>query len=1256
MKRPTHIPVLLIEVVRKYSPNLHELSAEDAVDALWLATIAPSSLGDPTLPSSSNVSSSSTQGAAPDAASSSADQETLSAARPDSASSGDHAEQPAPEGAPQPEEAPHLLHSTANGRLIGAPLRVSSATALPDKRGLLRAIRPIIRRAPSQRWFEVDYERTVCQAAEEDAWEPCLRPRTERWLHLDIIIEKSSSVALFQPLLAELVSTLKSSGAFAAVRCFTLDSASNGALCLYKGWSPKVPHGTQKVIQPHHLSRGIQPRAVWLLTDCASDAWYGGQVGELLHFIGLRVPLAIVHLLPSYLVERTAVGIALPLWLHATKPLSLGSAIQMLPRHGSMPQIENLLATPSTDGKLSWGAFSALVALEPRSLRSWARYMIATNDNRIMGLAWPRCSRADFPAPDGAMLALAPLTPYDRVRCFRATATRAARQLAILLTEFPLVSLPIMRLVRAVFLPSSRYSHESEVLLGELLEISASSPIKYLADDPDKVLYDFVPGVRELLMKLPWPGGVRVPRPSKQELMNRIGMHIERNAGNRRNFEVIVQSLDAVARGFGEFALLTSSLRKQQNKEKSPSDHYESAWTPRFAFDSANHSDPHNIAPHIVVIDEFYPDSPLALRKRPFWSARSRSEVNEILANSPLVLSIGIQNRFRDSTDGAPELMRVEITISDLEDFLPWRIAQRICNGKQECNTELRNGLMGLDTLYLFREQLGRASTEDQRKTTYLLKSAKSKLMSVRLSQSDRRDAHTVASGHALDFLKSLKRSHQKSTNTISNAAEFVDQETLYSVVEEILDSLAVTDSIIRTQLRWAVQEIIRPAIYSNIEEDLFALSNSLLAELEQKVHHQLDEILHDPIFQKFEARWRGLNMLVDGSDGTAEISVLSASLNEIVESANKDDPDELEFKLRNVGALRHVTAVILGYNMNTGNVHANLLRKLSDAAASNFTPLVANLDPSAIQEDWDTFRGLPLLTNEQILERFSEHTRPEWKRLREHPNARYVGLTLPRVVGRLPYEGKSRRGHHADGLRDYSERLGSDAQHLFVASSYLLGRQILGSYVRTGLPHMICGRLHGGLIEGLAAPKFDASPGQPKGSRAVEVLIHPEQEVFVSNLGLIPVLGTPNGAETFFYSAPSIYLKKHIEKDGQPTDYVKGVSLQNMLLFTRFVHCILEMWHRFTMERYDGMYICHRMRDWLGMFIYPHVPFEPKLADKFPIKDFIVEVRPEPKRPGWYTIDFEIRPIGPYQGAEMAFSISGENAPSDVPSETINY
>ena len=79
---------------------------------------------------------------------------------------------------------------------------------------------------------------------------------------------------------------------------------------------------------------------------------------------------------------------------------------------------------------------------------------------------------------------------------FHANASATAFELALALAAAPL-TLPVMRLVQQAVLPHSRQVHLAEVFLGGLLKRVSPDEDNH---DPEATEYDFLPGVRDLLL------------------------------------------------------------------------------------------------------------------------------------------------------------------------------------------------------------------------------------------------------------------------------------------------------------------------------------------------------------------------------------------------------------------------------------------------------------------------------------------------------------------------------------------------------------------------------------------------------------------------------------------------------------------------------------------------------------------------------------------------------------------------------------
>ncbi len=93
-----------------------------------------------------------------------------------------------------------------------------------------------MRKVPSQTRFDLDEDATVSRIAETEVWMPVVRPRQERWLELDLVVEASKTTVIWERAIAELNHLAEYQGAFRAVRTWRL-SVNAGKVQLFPRWN-----------------------------------------------------------------------------------------------------------------------------------------------------------------------------------------------------------------------------------------------------------------------------------------------------------------------------------------------------------------------------------------------------------------------------------------------------------------------------------------------------------------------------------------------------------------------------------------------------------------------------------------------------------------------------------------------------------------------------------------------------------------------------------------------------------------------------------------------------------------------------------------------------------------------------------------------------------------------------------------------------------------------------------------------------------
>ena len=190
---------------------------------------------------------------------------------------------------------------------------------------------------------------------------------------------------------------------------------------------------------------------------------------------------------------------------------------------------------------------------------------------------------------------------------------------------------------------------------------------------------------------------------------------------------------------------------------------------------------------------------------------------------------------------------------------------------------------------------------------------------------------------------------------------------------------------------------------------DVTAMINNRIAAIDHLLSEQLNEILHNEAFQKLEGSWKGLNYLVSHSE-TGEflkLRVLHATKKELlddVERATEFDQSVLfkkiyEDEFGTFGG--HPYGTLIGdYEFGRHPQDIALLSKISNVAAAAHAPFITAADPKLF--DMSSFTELS--TPRDLGKIFESSELIKWRSFRESEDSRYVTLTLPHVLTRLPY------------------------------------------------------------------------------------------------------------------------------------------------------------------------------------------------------------------------------------------------------------
>ena len=235
-----------------------------------------------------------------------------------------------------------------------------------------------------------------------------------------------------------------------------------------------------------------------------------------------------------------------------------------------------------------------------------------------------------------------------------------------------------------------------------------------------------------------------------------------------------------------------------------------------------------------------------------------------------------------------------------------------------------------------------------------------------------------------------------------------------------------------------------------------------------------------------------------------------------------------------------------------------SFLRSMSRVAAAAFCPTIAGVHPSMF--GLDQFSDMDYRVKHA--ETFEHLDYLKWRTLRDSEDARFLGLALPRVLMRAPYQDD---GTRVDGFVFQEEVTGPDRSKLLWGNAaYALGGVLIRTFAEAGWLADIRGvrrdEESGGIVPGLAQYDFstDAAGLEPRG--ATDVHVSDELERQLSDLGFISLCHCPDTPYSAFYSTPSLQKPKKYDRANASQNARISSLLQHIFCASRFAHYIKVM------------------------------------------------------------------------------------------------
>jgi type VI secretion system protein ImpC len=470
----------------------------------------------------------------------------------------------------------------------------------------------------------------------------------------------------------------------------------------------------------------------------------------------------------------------------------------------------------------------------------------------------------------------------------------------------------------------------------------------------------------------------------------------------------------------------------------------------------------------------------------------------------------------------------------------------------------------------------------------------------------------------------------QQSTGSAQAATAVAEASLLDSIVAQ---SKVARSDVEHSRAKDIISELVREVLSGTVvvSENLSATIDARVAELDELISKQLSAVMHHADFQKLESTWSGLHYLCKhtSTGSMMKIQVFNASKKELVKdfkTAIDFDQSALfkkvyEEEFGTFGGAPFGT-LIGDFQISRQPEDMYFVEQMAHVAAAAHAPFIAASAPEMFGLDGFTDLGKP----RDMSKVFDTVEYAKWKSFRESEDARYVGLTVPRFLGRLPYNPKE--GTTVEGFNFAEDVDGSDhSKYLWINAAFAMAARLTAAFETYGWCAAIRGVEGGGLVEDLPTHTFKTDEGEVALKCPTEIAITDRREKELSDLGFIPLVHCKNTDYAAFFGAQSTQKAKKYDSDAANANAALSSQLQYMFAVCRIAHYLKSMMR----DKVGSFASTDSVEQYLNQWIYQYVTTDDNATQdvkaKYPLREARVDVSEVPGRPGHFRATAFVRP-----------------------------
>ncbi len=456
------------------------------------------------------------------------------------------------------------------------------------------------------------------------------------------------------------------------------------------------------------------------------------------------------------------------------------------------------------------------------------------------------------------------------------------------------------------------------------------------------------------------------------------------------------------------------------------------------------------------------------------------------------------------------------------------------------------------------------------------------------------------------------------------------------SLLEQAIQATKQTE---QSQAQALLTTLTEQALQGTVSwnKNLVLTINAAIKAIDTTISAQLAAIMHQDKFKKLEGAWRGLHYFVMNTETSSNLrlKVLNVSKQTLAKDLSKAAEFDQSTLFKKIYENEFGTpggepygAMLGDYEFTNHPDDVELLGKISNVAAAAFCPFIAAADPALFGfSDWTQ------LSKPRDLEKvFDTVEYAKWRSLRESEDARFVTLTLPRVLARLPYGEATKPVEEFSFEESPSNAAGQALQlahndYCWMNAAYALGARMTHAFAKYGWCTAIRGAEGGGRVNDLPLHVFTSDDGDIDSTCPTEIGITDRREAELSRLGFLPLCHYKNTDYAAFFGAQTIQKPIKYDRPEATANAEISARLPYIMATSRFAHYLKVM----ARDKIGSFMEASDVEEWLNRWILNYVNGNPssgqEMKAKYPLAEAKVKVEPIPGKPGAYHAIAWLRP-----------------------------